>query len=104
MAISDLKLVRELDQPATEVLLTCFDGSQTLLVSISRTDLTDFAKQPLAPSDQNFLVEKNLEMLAPVIEGKRERGDTTIRTDPRTGRTSGLIELTRDDLEQGLKR
>ena len=106
-----LKLLRELDQPATEVLLieltredleqglrrypvvadtpmTYFDGSQTLLLSISRTDLTDFAKHLLLPSDQNFLVEKNLETLAPVIEGKRGRGDTTMRTDPRTGRTS----------------
>src|SRR6202035_4529815 len=104
MAISDLALVRDLDQPATEVLLTCFDGSQTLLVSISRTDLTDFAKQQLLPSDQNFLVGKNLETLAPVVEGKRDRGDTTMRTDPRTGRTSGLIELRREDLEQGLRR
>ena len=104
MAITRLALVRELDQPATEVLLTYVDGSQTLLVSISRMDLTDFVKQPLLPSDQNFLVEQNLETLAAVIEGKRARGDTTMRTDPRTGRTSGLIELRREDLEQGLSR
>jgi hypothetical protein len=98
-----LKLVRVLDQPLTEVLLIYAHPSQTLLVSISRTDLTAIADQALSPSDQNFLVEKNLAMLEPVIEGKRARGETTMRTDPRTGRTTGLIELRREDLEQGLR-
>lgn len=104
LAIALPELVRELDQPAHEVLLTWLDRGQAFLVSISRSELTAFAKQPLSPSDQNFLVEKNLETLAPVIAGKRELVEVTQRTDPRTGRTLPLIELTRKDLDQGLRR
>jgi class 3 adenylate cyclase len=97
------ELLRELDQPAHEVLLTWFDRGQAFLVSVSRSDLTDFVKHALAPSDQNFLVEKNLESLAPVIAGKRARGEVTQRTNPNTAQPLPLIELTRDNLEQGLK-
>src|SRR5215469_15378570 len=55
-----LQLLRELDQPIDEVLLTYFYRGQALLVSISRADLDGLARQrqwgPLAPSDQNFVV------------------------------------------------
>ena len=104
MPVNDIKLVGERAQAAESVLLTGSNGSQTLLISISRADVVDFAQQPLLPSDQNFLIEKNLKTLAPLISEKHDRGEVTQPTDRRTGRVTTLIELTRDDLRQGLRR
>jgi len=101
-----LQLLRELDQPIDEVLLTYFYRGQALLVSISRADLDGLARQrqwgPLAPSDQNFVVEINRETLLPIIEGRRERGEASARTNPLTAQTLPLIELTRTELERGI--
>lgn len=104
MALSRLALVRELDQPADEVHLTYVTGSQTLLVSIRRDILSDLLPHPVLPSDENYVVQINLHTLEPVVQGKLDRGETTMRTNPGTGNTTALIELTRADLVLGLRQ
>src|SRR6266567_2238146 len=104
MEIVSVRLIRERDQSRNFVLLHCFDGVGPLLATIARTDVDEFARQPLLPSDQNFLVEKNLGTLASIIAAKYKRGEVTERTIPRGRKVHALIELTQDDLEQGLKR
>jgi hypothetical protein len=105
VALSDFRLIREANGLPTDfVWLTYVEGGQTYLVSISRADVDDFAQQKHPRAEQDALVEKNLETLGPVVRGKRERGEATQHTNRQTGRTDPLIELTRDDLEQGIKR
>ena len=107
VTLSQLQLVRGVDQPRDEVLLTCFDGAQTILVSIPRLALDEFVQQrewgPLAPSDQDFLVDINRSDLLPLIQGKYESGQVGQRTNPPTGRIIPLITLSRSDLDQGIK-
>ena len=106
MAISRLELIRS-DQPIGEILLTCFDGAQTLLVPISRVLLDEIVGRrwgrSLAPGEQDFLVDLNLPNLLPLIEGRHTQGDVIQRVNPATGRFASVITLTRDDLERGLK-
>jgi len=76
VALSDLRLVRDANGLPTDfVWLSCVEGDQTFLVSISRADVDDFAQQKLPRAEQDALVEKNLETLAPIITVKRDRGD-----------------------------
>jgi hypothetical protein len=106
MMLWQLQLVREMDQPPDEVLLTCLDGAQTILVSIPRLVLDDFARQrgwgPLAPSDQNFLVDINRGALLALIQRKYEDGQATQRNDRKTGRSIPLITLSRSDIDRGV--
>jgi hypothetical protein len=106
MTLSQLQLVREMDQLPDEVLLTCFDGAQTILVSIPRLFLDDFARLrgwgPLAPSDQNFLVDNNRAALLALIQWKYEDGQATQRTDRKTGHSMALITLSPSDLDRGI--
>ena len=107
MALSNFQLLRGPNQPPGfegSLLLTCFDGANTCLVSIARADVDHYAQQQLPPDHQLDLIERNLETLAPVIAGKYERGEVATHTDRRTGRVMPLIQLTRSDLEQGLRR
>ena len=75
MPLSPLQLLPERDQPGDAVWLHGSDGSQTILISISRTDLADFVKQrgwgPLAPTDENYIVSINLDHLLSVAEDRR---------------------------------
>ena len=107
MTLSQPQLVQGVNQPRDEVLLTCFDGAQTILVSIPRLALDDFVRQrgwgPLAPSDQDFLVDINRFVLLPLIQGKYESGQVAQRTNPQTGRSITLITLSRPDLDRGIK-
>ena len=109
MPFSRLQLLPERDRPNDDaVWLHGFDGSQTILVSISHDDLDNFVQQrrwgPLATGDDDYLVSVNLANLLPVAEGRRIRGDLKQHTDPTTGQVTPLIELTPDDLGQGIKR
>jgi hypothetical protein len=108
VALSKLELVPEPSQPQDEVHLTCFDGAQTFFVSISRTDLDDYARQrgwgPLAPSDQYRLVKSELDDLLPLVEGRHARGDVGEYVNRPTGGGTPLIKLTPKDLEQAFRR
>src|SRR5580700_11025766 len=108
MPLSRLELVREADQPADEVLLTCFDGAQTMLVSISRADLQDWARQnrwlALSPTEETSLVANNREFLLPLIQLRLDHGEATQSIDRLTGRTMPLITLQRTDLDAGIIR
>jgi hypothetical protein len=104
MALSDFRLVREANGLPTDfVWLTCVEGDQTHLVSISRADVDDFAQQKLPRAEQDALVEKNLETLAPIITVKRDRGELGQQPMP-NGTPRLVLQLSRADLEHGMRR
>jgi hypothetical protein len=83
--------------------LSCVEGNQTFLVSISRADVDDFAQQKLPRAEQDALVEKNLETLAPIITAKRDRGALGQQPMP-NGTPRLVIQLSRADLEHRMRR
>ena len=89
-------------RPGEGRFLTCFDGAQTFLVSVPRLVLDDYARQrgwgPLAPSDQNFVIDSNRTTLLPLIQWSYDHGGATQRTNRQTGRIIPLITLLRSDL------
>ena len=104
MPLSRLELAPVRDQPADEVRLICFDGDQAVLVSLSRALLSDVVRErEWGPIDHNFLVDINRPSLLPLIEVRYRNGQATSHVETRTGRSNPIIELTRSDLEQGLK-
>jgi hypothetical protein len=74
-----------------------------LLVSIRRADVDAFATQLLPRADQDNLVERNLETLAPIIAFKYQRGEVEQRPSA-VGRPITQISLSRADLEVGMRR
>jgi hypothetical protein len=92
------------DQSPTDVLVDFRGDARPYLIRVSRADLDDFCQEqgwgPLAPSDQNFLVEKNLGTLSAIILAKLDGAIQDI--DSRTGSPTSVIRLTRDDLASAL--
>src|ERR1051326_6499 len=97
MPLSEIKLIRAPVGAEFEIIwLQCFDGAQRLLVSIRRADVDAFATQLLPRADQDNLVERNLETLAPIIAFKYQRGEVEQRPSA-VGRPITQISLSRAD-------
>jgi hypothetical protein len=98
--LSRFVVVQEHFGQPNAVVVTCFDGVQTLLVFISCEAIDNyFRRQDLTERQCNLLVTGNLDQLVPVISGKYERGEVSTYAF-QTGRPYARIDLTAADLEQ----
>lgn len=108
--LTDFRLVPEQQQLAGSVILTCTDGAEPRVeVSIRRGDLRDVSQArgwgPLKPKSENYLVEANLDTLAPIIQAKYDQGNIAHHTSLAfDGRLMRLILLARPDVERGIRR
>src|SRR5207248_2260705 len=104
MELSTLRLAREPNGlPEEFVWLSFPEGDQTYLVRIARADVDGFAQQTLPRNEQDALVEKNRDTLAPLIEEKRTSG-WLIHQPMANGVPIQAIPLTRMDLVPGMSR
>jgi hypothetical protein len=100
LPLSRFGVVQEHSEQPDAVLVTCFDGVQTVLIWISREIIDNYFHQhDLTARQRNLLVMRNLDMLAPVISARCERGEVSTHASP-TGRAYARIDLTAADLEQ----
>jgi hypothetical protein len=99
MRLSRLRLLSDHEQASGFVLLTCFDGTREIEISISRLDIREAGWAGLSHIGQNALVLRNLKLLAPIIREKYSNGDL----EPRDHKQP-LLRLTRDDLKACLPR
>jgi hypothetical protein len=98
VALSGFAVVQEHSEQPDAVLITCFDGAQTLRVFISREVIDNyFRRQDLTALQRDLLVMRNLDKLALVISGRYERGEVSSYASP-TGRAYARIDLTLADL------
>jgi hypothetical protein len=98
--LSQFGVVQDHSEQPDAVLVTCFDGAQTLLVFISHEVIDNyFRRQDLTVRQRNLLVMRNLDQLVPVISGRYERGEVSTYAS-QTGRAYARIDLMPADLEQ----
>jgi hypothetical protein len=101
MNLSNFVVVRDHTDLANRALIQCFDGNRTVLVSITQHALGDyFHRSDLTPRQRDLLIDRNLEVLAPVISDKYERGEFRAHFDPIGRPFAPLVELTLGDLQR----
>lgn len=105
MKLSDFSVVHArgntgafLDDP----LIHCFAGQQVLLVYVSRQALMDYFRIPggqrISLRQWNLVVDRNIDLLKPIIESKFDRDDWDIYNAHR--QSYPRLVLTLEDLQQ----